>query len=1252
MVRVRRSMWGLVFWAVMLIGLAMPGLSWGVDTGVIVYQRHDGTDWEIYTMNPDGSNTKPLTNNTVDDVDPSFSPDGEQIVWSRYDGSDYEIWVMEADGSNPQPLSNNSAHDREPCYSPDKTSIIFASKLDGDYDIFIMDANGANTQPLTANSVDDRYPAFSPDGDTIAYASTDGDWEIWTMDVNDTTNAQKLTNNGNKDISPRYSYNGNKIVFVSDRSGSSEEIWSMNADGSSLARLTSAASLKGSPSYSPEGNYIVFISLPPPTHAIGSIYTIPDTCSLCSSTSWTLIGNAATEELYPYWGPVKSRPKPPSNLVLSNVTATTIDLAWQDNSVNEDEFRIYRGNSADTSTFSQVATNNTNDTTYTDTGLTAKTRYYYYISGYNELGKSAGSNTADTTTLDTQPAFPTNLSATPVNCSDTMVNLTWKDNSGDTWGQETGFVIQRDTEAAFTAPPDKVDTVGTNVTSYTDTGLTRNTTYYYRIRSFSTTFGSRGWAPDTATVITCDTAPNPPLSLVITDTAPTRVDLEWDTPSTNAAGFQIQRSAPDTGSWATVGTTTGDTSFSDTTANPNTHYYYRVRAFNSNGANAACTCDRLFYSAWSNEVDTTTPDTAPLAPSGLTAVINCSDSVILTWVDNSNGSWGNENGFVIERSKNDSSSASFNYLDTASANVTTYKDSNIDSNTTYYYRVKASNTSGTSSASNIASAQSPPAPPGLTATVQSSTSVKLDWSAPGSNATRFCIERSVDPNPSTFAPIKCVDTPTITHQDTVVANNYYYYRVKAENNSCSSDYSDTAGANTNVSRLRVNAYDQVRQGITLNATVDIDWARDLQTIEFDLTFDTNVVSTPAVNQGTLLVTAGVGVAPPTITSLLNGIRARINLGQGYNVNSWTSIVKLAFPVIGNEGATTALTLSGYNLANAQARIIPVIGVANATVKVVKVYPGYCCPKVDDCTSTSNSVCTNFSDSNPCGLDIVCLERILAFLSEEYPIAYLDIDDTPSGDGYVRITDLIAMEYLWACLTPPSWSAPPAPAKLPLSSQVANLVLERSSDQLTLKVNNVEDFHALQLDLGYVPPLRIKEILPGDLTEGAIITTNIENWSGHTYVVLRMPDLKGVSGSGTLLVMPYEGSGETIVNNLVMGNTQVREIKFNLDSVLTTTVKPTRFSLGQNYPNPLNPETWIPFELPQDAKVVISIYNLSGQVVRTLSPGLMKAGSYMDKKSAVSWDGKDNNGREVASGVYLYQLEAGNFKSTRKMILVK
>jgi hypothetical protein len=93
--------------------------------------------------------------------------------------------------------------------------------------------------------------------------------------------------------------------------------------------------------------------------------------------------------------------------------------------------------------------------------------------------------------------------------------------------------------------------------------------------------------------------------------------------------------------------------------------------------------------------------------------------------------------------------------------------------------------------------------------------------------------------------------------------------------------------------------------------------------------------------------------------------------------------------------------------------------------------------------------------------------------------------------------------------------------------------------------------------------------------------------------------------------------------------------------------PQDFALGQNYPNPFNPETWINYELPSISQVRIAIFNLSGQLIRTLFDGQQSAGRYV-----VSWDGTTDDGDRVASGVYLVRMEAGKFVAMRKMIVTK
>ena len=109
--------------------------------------------------------------------------------------------------------------------------------------------------------------------------------------------------------------------------------------------------------------------------------------------------------------------------------------------------------------------------------------------------------------------------------------------------------------------------------------------------------------------------------------------------------------------------------------------------------------------------------------------------------------------------------------------------------------------------------------------------------------------------------------------------------------------------------------------------------------------------------------------------------------------------------------------------------------------------------------------------------------------------------------------------------------------------------------------------------------------------------------------------------------------------------------FLLERLLAALV-PKETALLANYPNPFNPETWIPYQLAKPADVTLTIYAVNGQVVRQLSLGHQLAGTYQSRSRAAYWDGRNAQGEPVASGIFFYTLSAGNFSATRKMLIRK
>ena len=113
-----------------------------------------------------------------------------------------------------------------------------------------------------------------------------------------------------------------------------------------------------------------------------------------------------------------------------------------------------------------------------------------------------------------------------------------------------------------------------------------------------------------------------------------------------------------------------------------------------------------------------------------------------------------------------------------------------------------------------------------------------------------------------------------------------------------------------------------------------------------------------------------------------------------------------------------------------------------------------------------------------------------------------------------------------------------------------------------------------------------------------------------------------------------------------------EIALNVLKAILAERLPTQTRLLGNYPNPFNPETWIPFQLSQDAEVRLTIYDVAGKIVRKMELGHLTAGSYRQTEKAIYWNGKTETGEQVGSGTYFYQLQAGNYTETRKMVILK
>jgi fibronectin type 3 domain-containing protein len=402
----------------------------------------------------------------------------------------------------------------------------------------------------------------------------------------------------------------------------------------------------------------------------------------------------------------------------------------------------------------------TSGTSYTHTGLSASTAYYYFITAVNASGESDFSQYTENAAAVTKAPAPTGVTATAL--SATSIQVSWNAVSG-----AASYKIY--SAASSTAAKTQAGT--STETAYTHSGLQAGTTCYYFVVAVVGASES-----DYSAAVSIITYPNAPTGVAATAASANSISVSW-TAATGAASYKVYYAASAGGEKTLAGTVTSGTSYTHTGLSASTAYYYFITAVNASGE-----------SGFSQYTENAAAVTKAPAPSGVTATALSATSIQVSW----NAVSGAASYKIYSAA---SSSGTKNLLATV-ASGTSYTHSGLSSATDYYYWITAVNNDGESAFSEWASARVltlPSVPTGVNAAALSTGSVSVSWNAVAGAASYKVY--SASSSSGTKNLIATVTDAAYTHTG-LTADTYYYYFVTAVNGVGESGYSAYVSAKT------------------------------------------------------------------------------------------------------------------------------------------------------------------------------------------------------------------------------------------------------------------------------------------------------------------------------------------------------------------------------------------------------------------------------------------------------------------------
>jgi glucosylceramidase len=454
-----------------------------------------------------------------------------------------------------------------------------------------------------------------------------------------------------------------------------------------------------------------------------------------------------------YWTPsTASGPAAPTNLTATTASSSQINLSWTASTTSGVTYAVYGSTSSGfTPSSSNQIASGLSGTTYSNTGLTSGTAYYYVVEAANSNGNSAPSNQATATTTAVVPAAPTNLAATAV--SSGQINLTW--NAPTTGGTVT-YSLYRSTTSGFTPSSGNLVTSGLSGTSYSNTGLAASTTYYYLVEAVNSAGTSPASNQASATTTAAGVISTTSYYTIVNEASGSCVDdtgggisngtvlqqwactsgdvnQEWLFTSVGSGYYEITTYNSSTLAWnvVNVGTSPGtgmqlwtyggglNEQFEPVKLSSG---YYEFIDHNSglclNDPNGATsngqqlqinTCNGATSESFAlNQVGAS----VPASPTNLTATTASSTQINLSWTASTTSGVT----YSVYRSTTSGFTPSSGNLVTSGVSATTYSNTGLTASTTYYYVVEAVNSVGSSPASNQASAETSASSSGISTT--------------------------------------------------------------------------------------------------------------------------------------------------------------------------------------------------------------------------------------------------------------------------------------------------------------------------------------------------------------------------------------------------------------------------------------------------------------------------------------------------------------------------------------------------------